>query len=144
MNLVHQNGHRYLLSVSRDDLGAISNALNEVCNGVQIQEPEFQTRLGYTRERLSGILGQIGSFLRAEPSKTFEVADAWADGGSVQVRCMGAYGDPADMNSAEARAFAALLNRSADQADAIFTPHQSSEPTPASGTSPAGQAPRLP
>ena len=51
----------HLLSVSDDELAAISNALNEVCNGVDIDAREFQTRLGVSRHQLQTLLAQIQS-----------------------------------------------------------------------------------
>ena len=117
MNLVHQNGHRFLLSASRSELVGIAIALNEVCNGVHIADAEFETRIGSTRDSLRSILASVSSFLSTEPASTFETVTAWADGCSVQARCIAAYGDPADMSSGEAREFARLLVSCADQAD---------------------------
>lgn len=117
VNLVHQSGHRFLLSASRAELIGIANALSEVCNGVHIADAEFETRLGSSRERLRGILASVSSFLSAEPTATSEIVTAWSDGCSVQARCVEAYGDPVDMSSAEAREFARLLVTAADQAD---------------------------
>ena len=120
MNLVHQNGHRYLLSASRAELIGIANSLNEVCNGVNIEDPEFETRLGFSRERLRAVLASVNALLGDKPGETFETVAAWADGCSVQARCMGAYGDPVDMSSGDAREFASLLIRCADKADSIL------------------------
>jgi hypothetical protein len=117
MNLVHQNGHRFLLSASHAELVSIANALNEVCNGVHIADTEFETRLGGSRDSLRSILASVSSFLSAEPASTFETVTAYTDGCSVQARCVAAYGDPVDMSSGEAREFARLLISCADQAD---------------------------
>ncbi len=116
---VRQNGHRYLLSASRVQLEGIGNALNEICNGVHIEDPEFQSRLGATREELQAVLKSLSGILCAEPSGDFETVKAWADGCSVQARCMSAYGDPVDMSSIEARKFAHLLIECADKADSM-------------------------
>jgi len=119
MNLVHQNGHRFLVSASRAELVGIANALNEVCNGIDVAEPEFETRFGSTRERLRAILASVTSFLDAEPAPTFDTIAAWSDGCSVQARCVSPYGDPVDMSSGEARDFAQLLVNCAEQADSV-------------------------
>ena len=37
------------ISFSQDELLVINNALNEICNGVHIDDPEFQTRMGVDR-----------------------------------------------------------------------------------------------
>ena len=49
------------ITLSRDELIMLNNALNEVCNGVDIPESEFQTRLGYERSDLQVLLDQIHS-----------------------------------------------------------------------------------
>jgi hypothetical protein len=56
-----QAKREHLLRVSEDELAAINNALNEVCNGVDIDDREFQTRLGVTRHQLQRLLTQIRS-----------------------------------------------------------------------------------
>lgn len=117
---VHHNGHRYLLSASREQLIGINDALNEVCNGGQIEDPEFQTRLGIDRSKAQAILDSVSQVLSSDPKGPFEIATAWTDGGSVQIRCYSAYGDPVDMSSTEARQLAQLLVTCADKADAIF------------------------
>ena len=52
MNLVRSTTKRLLISISPEDLLGASNALNEVCNGIDIDDAEFQTRLGRTRADL--------------------------------------------------------------------------------------------
>ena len=118
MNLKHHNGHHFLAHLTRDELNGISNALNEVCNGVHIDDAEFETRLGQSREQLQGLLGEISQCLSSPPSD-YEIKEAWADGCSVQARCISAYGDPADMSSEEAREFASRLIAAADEADSL-------------------------
>jgi hypothetical protein len=83
------------------------NALNEVCNGVHIEDPEFQTRLGVTREFLRTVLRD----LKLDPHPAHQVPvllEAWEDGG-VMVRAISVYGDPLELRVAEAQAFAYLL-----------------------------------
>lgn len=118
MHLRHHNGDHFLAHFSRDELLALSNALNEVCHGIHIDDAEFETRLGTTRTQLASILSELGRGID-EPPSDFEVMQAWADGCSVQARCISAFGDPADMSSAEARSFAARLIAAADDADSI-------------------------
>ena len=118
---VYQDGHRYLLSASRAQLEGIANALNEVCKGANIGDFEFQTRLGTTRAELRSIITSLGEVLDAKPSGGFETTQARTDGGSVQARCMSAYGESVDMSSTEARKFGQLLIACADQADAFVS-----------------------
>jgi len=47
------------VALSRDELTMINNALNEVCNGVDIMDFEFQTRLGWDRSELRSLLDQV-------------------------------------------------------------------------------------
>src|SRR2546423_739685 len=52
------------LHTTRAEMMLISNALNEVCNGVHIDDFEFQTRLGVSREEARRLLRQIHERLR--------------------------------------------------------------------------------
>jgi hypothetical protein len=49
------------IRLSAHELILINNALNEVCNGVDIDDAEFATRLGAEREELRQLLSDIGS-----------------------------------------------------------------------------------
>lgn len=51
--------------LSGDELAMINNALNEVCNGVDVGDGEFQTRLGYDRAELDRLLGEVHRLLEA-------------------------------------------------------------------------------
>ena len=47
----------FVLEFTKAELKHIANALNEVSNGINI--PEFETRVGCSRESLVGLLSQI-------------------------------------------------------------------------------------
>jgi hypothetical protein len=49
---------------NRDELVIINNALNEVCNGLSIDDDEFQTRIGYSRARASKVLAKVARALK--------------------------------------------------------------------------------
>ena len=117
MKLIHKTKQRFLVSLTPEELTGISNALNEVCAGVQIADAEFQTRLGHTRPELASILQRFGECFAAANANNMEVVEAWSDGGSVQVRAISVSGDPVDMGSEEALAFAALVTRCAHEAE---------------------------
>lgn len=117
MNLVHQNGHHFLISASRAELENLVNTLNEICHGLPIEDHKFETRLGGPAQNLGSLLTSLGSFLSAKPAPNFFSLDAFADGYSVQARCIGSDGSYADMSSNEAREFARLLISAADKAD---------------------------
>lgn len=52
------------IDFSADELFLINNALNEVCNGVHIEDWEFQTRLGVPREEALKLLTKVSKALR--------------------------------------------------------------------------------
>lgn len=117
MNLVRATADRLLISISREDLVGASNALNEVCNGVDIDDAEFQTRLGQTRSELRRTLELIGEALSAPAASTPELLTAWSDGASVQVRAITTFGDPVDIGVDEAKSFATQILDCAGEAD---------------------------
>jgi hypothetical protein len=47
-----------LVELTKDELGIINNALNEVCNGIDL-EGEFDTRMGCTVEQARAVLAKI-------------------------------------------------------------------------------------
>jgi hypothetical protein len=49
------------VELTRDELGIINNALNEVCNGVDL-DGEFDTRMGCTVEEARDLLAKIHTF----------------------------------------------------------------------------------
>ena len=54
---------RLALDVTEDELTILNGALNEVCNGVHIDDPEFATRVGGTREEASALLRRVHTLL---------------------------------------------------------------------------------
>lgn len=50
-------------------LALIANALNEVCNGVEIEDFEFSTRLGVERSGARELLADIGALIDALPRR---------------------------------------------------------------------------
>jgi hypothetical protein len=59
MKINHGTTNSFAIEVTREELMFINNALNEVCHGIHIEDPEFQTRLGGSRDELQSILDQI-------------------------------------------------------------------------------------
>jgi len=47
-----------LVELTKDELSIINNALNEVCNGIDL-EREFDTRMGCTIEEARAVLAKI-------------------------------------------------------------------------------------
>jgi hypothetical protein len=50
------------VQLSKEDLVLIHNALNEVCNALDV--PEFQTRMGADIEQAQALLARIGELLK--------------------------------------------------------------------------------
>jgi hypothetical protein len=53
------------IRLSRSELGMVNNALNEVANGMDISDSEFQTRLGESRSDVRQLLTEVGDVYRA-------------------------------------------------------------------------------
>jgi hypothetical protein len=116
VNAVLQTSQRLLLSITSDELNGLCNALNEVCHGVHIEDPEFETRLGVSRSCLADLLTNLSRGVHDSSLQTAKRADAWTDGGSVQAVCITVFGDPCDMSIEEARVFADKLLASIKEA----------------------------
>jgi hypothetical protein len=108
MNIVLLTTERVLVSLTTEEYIGIANALNEVCNGIHIADPEFRTRLGLTRESLLAVLAAIKCQPSMAQQSASEIADVWADGG-VMVRAITVFGDPVEMGEREVQAFAERL-----------------------------------
>jgi len=50
-----------VLRLTKEELMLISNALNEVCHGLDL--PEFFTRMGVEQEEVKKLLNNIGSII---------------------------------------------------------------------------------
>lgn len=64
MNTVKLGKGEATVRLDLNDLALLSNALNEVCNGVHISDAEFETRLGVTRSEARELLARIQALLR--------------------------------------------------------------------------------
>ena len=57
MKLINSTTERSQISASREEISILNNALNEVCNGIDLFE--FETRMGADLERVSALLEEI-------------------------------------------------------------------------------------
>lgn len=57
-----------LIRLSTDELLILNNALNEVCNALDI--PEFSTRMGAELEEVKSLLRQIGEMLDTQEQQS--------------------------------------------------------------------------
>lgn len=46
-------------ALSAQEIVGVHNAINEVCNGVQIEDADFETRLGISRAALARVLEKL-------------------------------------------------------------------------------------
>jgi hypothetical protein len=67
MEIVESKENKTIVSLSSAEITILNNALNEICNGFDI--PEFETRIGYTRQQVEELLDQIHSLNPSEPSQ---------------------------------------------------------------------------
>ena len=66
MELMHATAATITVTFTRRELEIVNNALNEVCNGIDVYE--FETRLGASREEVKALLEGIHRVLqRASP-----------------------------------------------------------------------------
>lgn len=63
MNLKSKNGDLVEIVATVDELIIVNNALNEVCNAIEV--PEFSARMGADREEVRKILAEIGSIIES-------------------------------------------------------------------------------
>lgn len=67
MNAIKIDKDKIILELSRDELGVLSNALNEVCNGIEVWE--FEKRVGVKMEDARFILESLTSiYKKANPT----------------------------------------------------------------------------
>ena len=115
MKIVLRTEKQILLTLSSEEICGIATALNEVCNGIDIEDSEFETRLGASRESLRGILSSINETPH-DSSRAYERSDVWEEIGVVMVRVLSVFGDPVEMNTTEATEFVATLQNAITQA----------------------------
>lgn len=70
MNAHDVDKEKIILEISKEELGVICNALNEVCNGIEIWE--FETRLGIKLENARILLDNLISTYKKNVPKLDE------------------------------------------------------------------------
>ena len=101
MRTILRTSERALISLAADELISLANALNEVCNGIDIGESEFETRLGVSRHRLRNLLAELDEAPRV-PEEYGDVITIWQDSGAIMIRAINVWGDPVELSEAEA------------------------------------------
>jgi hypothetical protein len=64
MRLIGVDEDKAQLELSYNEALVLNNALNEVCNGIDIDNEEFQTRIGVDREDASSLLQEVRGVLK--------------------------------------------------------------------------------
>jgi len=59
-------GRSVTIEFTTDELIMINNCLNEIGNGIDIDDAEFGTRIGFTREEVQTLLQRISDLIEAE------------------------------------------------------------------------------
>ena len=67
MNLLGIKGEEFDVQFSLDELLMVSNALNEVCNGIDI--PEFHARIGATPDEAQRFLERLGEIIEGAATR---------------------------------------------------------------------------
>ncbi|WP_405396234.1 hypothetical protein [Microbispora hainanensis] len=65
MEIIRATADAITISLGPDDALAVNNALNEICNGVHLDEWDFQTRMGVDREHARKVLQTMGAAISA-------------------------------------------------------------------------------
>jgi len=108
-HLVLTTPNRQLVSMPSEDRDALARVISEVCNDQAVPDIEFESRYGASRTSLRSLRqALLASVLPSQAG--FERADAWVDGASVMIRAHTVYGDPVELSTEGARAFAEQLD----------------------------------
>ncbi len=57
-----------VISLAKEEATLLNNALNEVCHGIKLDEPEFKTRLGVSKERANQLLHELAGSINSSDS----------------------------------------------------------------------------
>lgn len=59
MKVLRKSSQSVHVELTKEEMLLINNSLNEICHGINI--PEFQTRIGVTKETAERLLDDIGA-----------------------------------------------------------------------------------
>ena len=52
------------ISLTKEEIRIIHQALNEICNGMHIEDSEFETRLGTERKTATDLMKKLGEIYK--------------------------------------------------------------------------------
>jgi hypothetical protein len=61
MDVISVAGKKAQLTIDENELLILNSALNEICNGISV--PEFETRIGASKEDVCALLNDVGHIL---------------------------------------------------------------------------------
>ncbi|MEG5560780.1 hypothetical protein [Enterobacter roggenkampii] len=61
MDVISLAGKQAQLTIDENELLILNSVLNEICNGISV--PEFETRIGASKEDVCALLNDIGHIL---------------------------------------------------------------------------------
>lgn len=70
MKLHSFNGDKFVIEISEDELLLINNSINEVCNGIHIDDWDFETRLGVSKQRGRELLKELDPLFSMKKDET--------------------------------------------------------------------------
>jgi hypothetical protein len=101
MHKILDDGMRTLLSLSTDELAALTHAVRYASAPANLSEEEYIATFGVGLEKMLG----LHAALCAQPHEAYrqrELIEAWEDHGAVMVRVMNNFGDPVELGQREA------------------------------------------
>jgi hypothetical protein len=101
---------RTLLSLSTEELAAVTHAVRYASERAQLTEEEYTAAFGVGPGTMLG----LHTVLCAEPPesrRTSELIEAWEDHGTVMVRVMNCFGDPVEFGEREISQFSERLQQ---------------------------------
>jgi len=97
MKTVIATESRALVSLSSNEILALTNSMNEVLHNSSIDECDCHSRIGVAYHDLQELHRSLLVLMRSDKSQQSETFDAWRDGESVQICAISVFGDPADL-----------------------------------------------
>jgi len=110
MHKVLDDGMRTLLSLSNEELAAVTRAVRYAGELARHTAAEYTAIFGLDQGSMLG----LHAALCAEPHgacRTSELVQAWEDHGAIMVRVINCFGDPVELGQREAGDFAERLQQ---------------------------------
>ncbi|MEU4542223.1 hypothetical protein [Nonomuraea dietziae] len=77
MEIIRATADVITVSLGPDDALAINNALNEICNGVHLDDWDFRTRMGVDREQARAVLRAISGSIDVMKGQRLAEGKEW-------------------------------------------------------------------